>query len=791
MQRHHKVAVRVVALALPVMLYPAEVGAQQVGTAGAVNPSAQAGNRVLQVGSNVLFKERIDTTAKGSTQIIFVDKTTLNIGPNSSVLIDEFVYNPNAGTGRMTVSLAKGALRIVGGNVSHTEGATIKTPVASIGVRGGVATVDHNTATGTTRAVNHFGTLQVSSGAETQSITRPGFATSVAGVQAAPSPPERATQAEIAGALKALSSAPGQSGGAAVKPTDTSATSAGLGQANAGLVPAQVQSLQGQNASQNSATWQTQAQAVASGPQAEDVIQQGVQQGTAAQIAAPPQSRFYALQTTGVPYLDPSFATSGFYVSPLIGYRRGGTDAVTGADRFGTGNLQAGLAISGTGASQSSSFFVMSGGFTLLSDGTFFHDAGFTATTRHSATDGMGRSSGNADSLAGSELFDSDRLPVGVTLTNNNRLSATGATQATSAFFFNGAGGPNTNYTYASNFTQATIPSGVGSQRSGETLTGFVGGIMRTRHAISPSATSSVNVGLSFPVVGGITVAFDTDRPRLQAIASLARAGNPSGDVYEFNSATLQVGSISAPRGRGTYIDDRLFAGRAAVSNPADSGADVHISTTNGNALSNSHQAFASSDLVNGTGFVQTLAPGTTMCVCEYTRWGAWSADNYRLNGDSSEERDRMHIAMWVAGRLSDPAQIPTIGTATYNGHLVGSIKNSTAGTEYLTAAGFQYQANFGNPGVSTMSVTNLDGANFGGTVGFNRPLNQIQGSMTQTGGPPLVGAQMDVKGAFFRGATDPVKDVAGNWTLKANPVSTPAGLNHNLVGAGIFAGSR
>jgi hypothetical protein len=134
--------------------------AQTVGTAGAVNPQAQVGARMLQVGSSIIFQERISTSASGSTQVMFVDKTTLSVGPNSNILIDEFVYNPNAGSGRMTVTLTKGAMRMVGGNVSHTEGATIKTPLATIGVRGGVATVKHE-ARGGTQAINHFGTLMV------------------------------------------------------------------------------------------------------------------------------------------------------------------------------------------------------------------------------------------------------------------------------------------------------------------------------------------------------------------------------------------------------------------------------------------------------------------------------------------------------------------------------------------------------------------------------------------------------------------------------------------------------
>ncbi len=58
-------------------------------------------------------------------------------------MIDKFVYDPATGTGEMVTTLAKGALRFVGGQLSHQGAATVKTPVATIGIRGGTATIAH------------------------------------------------------------------------------------------------------------------------------------------------------------------------------------------------------------------------------------------------------------------------------------------------------------------------------------------------------------------------------------------------------------------------------------------------------------------------------------------------------------------------------------------------------------------------------------------------------------------------------------------------------------------------
>src|SRR5690349_18996147 len=118
--------------------------AQQVGTAAAVNPASTAretsGNtRTIVLGQSIAHKERIQTTAAGSVQLLFLDKTSMTIGPNSDVSIDEYVYDPQANSGKLAATLAKGAMRFVGGQISHSGDATIKTATAMVGISGGVS----------------------------------------------------------------------------------------------------------------------------------------------------------------------------------------------------------------------------------------------------------------------------------------------------------------------------------------------------------------------------------------------------------------------------------------------------------------------------------------------------------------------------------------------------------------------------------------------------------------------------------------------------------------------------
>jgi hypothetical protein len=148
------------------------VFAQEVGTAAAVNPESQStppggSTTTLKVGARVVHKERIKTTPQGSVQLLFLDRSTLSIAPNSEIVIDEFVYNPGAGSGHMAVSLAKGALRLVGGQLSHQGEASVTTPNATIGIRGGISIVT------LTEAININGLLTLGNGCPP--VKRPGF----------------------------------------------------------------------------------------------------------------------------------------------------------------------------------------------------------------------------------------------------------------------------------------------------------------------------------------------------------------------------------------------------------------------------------------------------------------------------------------------------------------------------------------------------------------------------------------------------------------------------------------
>lgn len=96
-------------------------------------PSATDPARPLTVGNPVYRNEMVKTGAQARAQLRLGDETSLVMGENAEVRLDEFIYDKD---GPATINLITGALRFVSGANGHPGKLTIKTPVATIGIRG-------------------------------------------------------------------------------------------------------------------------------------------------------------------------------------------------------------------------------------------------------------------------------------------------------------------------------------------------------------------------------------------------------------------------------------------------------------------------------------------------------------------------------------------------------------------------------------------------------------------------------------------------------------------------------
>lgn len=84
--------------------------------------------------SNPLFQnETVATGANARAELRLSDDTSLVLGEKAEVLLDEFVYDAD---GAAVINLTTGALRFVSSLSGHPGKLTIKTPAATIGVRG-------------------------------------------------------------------------------------------------------------------------------------------------------------------------------------------------------------------------------------------------------------------------------------------------------------------------------------------------------------------------------------------------------------------------------------------------------------------------------------------------------------------------------------------------------------------------------------------------------------------------------------------------------------------------------
>lgn len=122
----------------------AVMAAQQAGVAAGVigNLRVSEGERpapqAVKSGMDMLLGDRVNSAAASRMQVLLLDETVFTIGPDSDLVIDEFVYDPTSQTGRLTANFTKGVLRYVSGKVAATNpsAVTIKTRDATIGVRG-------------------------------------------------------------------------------------------------------------------------------------------------------------------------------------------------------------------------------------------------------------------------------------------------------------------------------------------------------------------------------------------------------------------------------------------------------------------------------------------------------------------------------------------------------------------------------------------------------------------------------------------------------------------------------
>ena len=757
--------------------------------------------RVLVPKLDVFENERIQTNEHGVTQILFVDGGSLTVGPNSDLLIDRFVYDPETSTGELAAKLGRGLLRFVGGRISKREAVTISTPAAVIGVRGGIAVVEHREAGGT-EATFLFGREMTVTGlgpdADAVRVTRPGFTVPVAG-DGRVATAVRTDAAKLDASLGALEGGEGSDGGAPAPPTDeTVRASAYVAQSSA--APA---------APDPSAQGALTRGPGSRGEATEEAATTASDDGRRDAVAVPGQAALlrYRLtenlaETLGLPSI--AGTTSGY---PLTIVKGQGSFEDLAAER----DTQPQLLwirnrVEGRGRNQKWEVLVGVGA-------TYLNRRALSLIYGGSVRYGTGRD--DALFLWGSltedrtPLFRGTAPPEDVSLASgffrpddeSFRAFAGRARTTTGTVFGQG------DVSGRLRFDEA-IPLDRAGPRGDRVWRGYATGLFESRTRTAADANylegvyslrnrndspddvmvfahaSSNDLGARFDLGGAMNHEGDQgdqgDQARMSDNSDVGR--------IEFNfgyrrgqpvpTQVFPGDSLLLSRVRGTYIDDDAFGATGSViflNRNVDGDPRVLVYVNGG-----PYPRWRPTQIwmfSNAAAPVEGLLPrGVTYCDCPAAKFGWWGAlvrTIYRSNG--AETRwDSSFPGTFVVGDLPEIADIPAVGEASYAGHAAAAIRSG--GVPYAAVGRFSMDWNFATRR-GAARIDSLDGRNYAAPLRDRDLPRDFSGQLVQAGGS----ATGTLTGSFFTDGTDPVKDVGGKFVVE----------DTGYVATGSFAATR
>lgn len=91
-----------------------------------------------KVGMPLHLGSIIKTGSNGQLGATFKDNTVMSFGPETEVVIDEYLFAPAEGSLKLSVNMLKGTLQYISGVIAKLkpEAVSVKTPAGIIGVRG-------------------------------------------------------------------------------------------------------------------------------------------------------------------------------------------------------------------------------------------------------------------------------------------------------------------------------------------------------------------------------------------------------------------------------------------------------------------------------------------------------------------------------------------------------------------------------------------------------------------------------------------------------------------------------
>ncbi|RVU39409.1 hypothetical protein EOI86_09280 [Hwanghaeella grinnelliae] len=170
-------------------------------TKGVITVIRADGTQVTLNEGDALFQgDTLVSGADSAIGIIFSDKSTMSMAANARIILDELIYDPqDMASNSQVFNVIQGAFMFTGGAIgkSDPEDVSVKTPVATIGIRGTKFGVNVDALDGSTNVTIFEGAVFVQNGGGSVLLTGIGETTLISSYTLPPSDPEHLSLEEI------------------------------------------------------------------------------------------------------------------------------------------------------------------------------------------------------------------------------------------------------------------------------------------------------------------------------------------------------------------------------------------------------------------------------------------------------------------------------------------------------------------------------------------------------------------------------------------------------------------
>jgi hypothetical protein len=207
----------------------AQNASQKAGVAAAVRGEVVLARATVDPhhvvsGEDVLMRDTLRSSLRSGMQILLLDETVFTIGPQSEIVVDEFIYDPSTSAGKISATVAKGVFRFVTGKVAHKNPSdmNVALPAGIIGVRGTIVAGRVDAATKASLVVllgdsrgsaggSSSASIEVCNVGRCENVARPGFGVRIGGADSPPGAPFPVDEKELAAILEAVGDPEGTS----------------------------------------------------------------------------------------------------------------------------------------------------------------------------------------------------------------------------------------------------------------------------------------------------------------------------------------------------------------------------------------------------------------------------------------------------------------------------------------------------------------------------------------------------------------------------------------------------